>query len=309
MRNRKLVVLATLSALLGFNVHAQVPQDLWDVVLCPNCTNVTEFESVAHDLAGEQFNGERHVLVTNPHTSTSRIVTIINTPPGELPMGQPADGALPAPTGMLLPLTSDRSDFIRFARTPEEGAQARISSLIIMSRAPTTGEDAEIGAIIELSREDLIIVLPHTPNYYGSFTGRNSEAIALLLNGKMIEHHPGWASAMLSRRTRKALGERLKMIFGKGPQICAIFNNGDSACFEPDPGMPSVENYIEGSAKDVDGNAVPGSGGGGGGLSVSQAYRPLGGWAAAGSSGGSGEAWLICSYQGGKLIGCYVQVL
>ena len=86
-----------------------------------------------------------------------------------------------------------------------------------------------------------------------------------------------------------------------------MFANGDVATFENDPlAGSSACAYVKGTAKNRSGKllsdtGVGGVGGGGQGV-------PVG--IVSGNTSSSwykqGEAWLVCSYAGGALQGCYV---
>lgn len=178
----------------------------------------------------------------------------------------------------------------------------------IYSSSLSAGEKAEVGSLIDISKKEMMIVLPDN-GYFDSFAGRNREAVSLQLIDSMSDAHPGWLLRNLKSAVRKILMDRLARQIGRDVQVCGIFNNGDSACFEVNTVAPSADKFIAGSAKDKTGAKLADAGGGGGsGLNVN--YNPPEvGFGGRGSSGRTGELWLFCSSIGGKLVSCYTRVL
>lgn len=296
-------ILAILAGLL-FSTAAYAQQDPYAVVMCPNCTTAGQFDNAARQAAGNTYNGDRYVVVVNPVTGAGRHVTVWNTPAGQVPLSQPP-GQL-APRGEIIRAGSDSSGGAIFVEDLPVNA-AGIGSQWTESSAFTAGEQAEVGALIEFADDQFMIVLPES-SHFGSFNSRMEPAVANEIFRAMTEENPAWALEHLSNRVRKLIAKRLAEFFGNNEfMVCAIFNNGDSACFNPDAGTPSAEHYIEGSAKTKEGNPIGQGGGGGGGEGLhvgyerpNATYRPV----------GTGRTtYLVCQFQGGKLIRCYIQPL
>ncbi len=281
------------------------------VALCTNCSSTSQFEAAAvAEVSG--MRGEHNVLVVNPTTGNARHNFIIYTPPGTVPLGGADQPMLMSSEsrwvepGSAVALSPGR-DGVWTKEQAEREVAAFGGQTTVMSSSLTTQERAEVNAIIELTRKDFVVVLDIDSGYFGSFSGRNKEATQLQLYQAMTEHNPAWAGNSLKAAMRKILGNKLaRFFFGSEPQVCAIFNNGDSACFELIFYAPSVNSYIDGTAKNSSGvNVGGGGGGGGGGLVVNP--NPLG-YAGRGSTGSSGELWLFCATQGGVLIRCWTEV-
>lgn len=91
--------------------------------------------------------------------------------------------------------------------------------------------------------------------------------------------------------------------------MCIIFHNGDSACFQLNAaGGANATRYVNDTAKDIDDtplHAEGGIGGGGSGVGVER-DRPSTPFV---TFGGGGGGFIVCTYQGGVLSGCYVEML
>lgn len=281
---------------------------IWDVAICSGCTSTGQFEAAGRQAAGTGYNGERQILVINPSTKVSRHVLVTNVPPGEVPRSVEPPASIQVGSAIALDHDPDASTY--FAGMEAEGSDVRhvmAGSTTSYSWAVSNTEKAEIGALIEFGSKDYVIVLPDS-DLFSSFQHRNEPAVANKIYQAMTEKNPGWAVQQLGTNLRKLVQNRLKVFFGRSFQVCAVFNNGDSACFEPDVATPSLENLIAGSAKDASGNPIGSGGGGGGGMNVIN-DPPTIGYGAPGSSGRTGELWLFCASVGGKLVECWTEVI
>lgn len=277
-----------------------------DVIICGDCTSANQFEWAAIAGTGTPIPGTTNYLVINPQTGDSRSVMVMYTPPGWDPMGTTTMQPLPQSGLVSLGHSSHPVIFVSGIDTNREIALSGASAV----SSPVSAEaSVEIGALIEFGSSDFVVVLPDN-DLFGSFSGRNEPAVANHIYQAMTANNPGWATKTISNRVRKLIQQRISMFFGRPFQVCAIFNNGDSACMEPDAATPSLENLIEGTAKNKYGNPIGSGGGagGGGGLEVDYAPPTLSfGWT--GSTGSSGEVWLFCATEAGVLIGCWIEVL
>lgn len=309
-----LAVLAPLST-----ANAQSTSNTWEVSVCVGCTTTAEFNAAARQVTGTTFNGELEVLVINPTTNVSRFVTVFNTPPDEEPWSLPTEPLTTTTEstkgttrsavriGSAVSLYADPTAAIVFAEDLT-AADMQATSTTYSSRAATASEAQEIGAMIEFGNGDYVVTLPNSSEFFGSFTGREPAAVANEVFRSMTEHNVGWAGKTVSDRIKQLIKKRLEVAFGKSFKVCVIFNNGDSACINPDAATPSVENYIEGTAKTKTGEHIGSGGSGGGGLNVSNDFLPNGAWGPSGGSGGSGELWLFCSFVGGQLQHCWTEI-
>lgn len=307
-------------------VQAQVALETWDASLCIGCSSTVQFEAAARQVVGTSFSGEREVLVINPQTNVSWFVTVFNTPPGTQPFSDPtpystestgagkvkgdrsASARVKLGTGTML--YADPEAFIVFADELDLN-DASIASSFTISKAANTSQQREIGALIDFGKGNFVITLPRS-EFFSSFNGREPVAVGNQLFSAMSAHNVGWATTTISNRVKQLIKKRLEHFYGRTFQVCAIFNNGDSACFSPDAATPSLEHLVAGSAKDKNGNAIASGGvssSGGGGLNVSSDFSPDGAWGPIGSTGGSGELWLFCGFVGGVLDSCWTQII
>lgn len=141
-----------------------------------------------------------------------------------------------------------------------------------------------------------------TPGF-DSFVGFLPEWVCPKLHDAMTEAHPGWGSSS------RSLISALKAWAGHGPSGGVVFRNGDTASFQLNPTQPSACVYKKDSARDRDNNPIPDDGmtsvgGGGGDISVDPNHNGnpvLTGYTSA------HDHWLICSFQGNTLLGCYIE--
>lgn len=305
--------------------QAQDSSSVWDVSMCVGCNSNEQFNAAARQVAGTAFNGEREILVINPQTNDSRFVTVVqldDTPPGAIPYSVPLNsdfsdrGTLPSKgrtrtlvrLGSGTALFTDNYSNIVFADELSQ-TDLQTASYFAHGRVATAEERVEIGAILQFGEGNFVITLPRR-DYFSSFTRREPAAVGNEIFRAMTDYNVGWAGRTISNRIKSLIKKRFEHYTGRSFQVCAIFNNGDSACFNPDAATPSLEHLVEGSAKTKDGTPIGGSGsGGGGGLEVSNRYSPNGAWGSAGSDGGSGELWLFCSFIGGKIQTCWTEEL
>lgn len=271
--------------------------------LCIGCSSDSDFRSAAVAEVG-WVHGEHDVLVVDPVTGDGRTVFVMYTPPGYEPLGFSRSVKQRVQPGNLVVLGKRASVW-----TPQSSAFAAelLGAGVVAHVSPlTSGQQAQVNAVVELTRRDLVVVLDSHSSYYGSFAGRNAEATQLQLYSALTQHNPAWAGTSVRSALIKLLVPRLASYFGVDmPRVCAIFNNGDSACFEIKFNVPSVDGYVEGTAKDSSGDPI-GHGGGDGGVQVIPDlprifFGPRGG------SGSSGEVWLVCTKVGGVIQYCYIE--
>lgn len=309
----KTIIAFLLSAIAAISgTSAQASESVWDVSLCIDCSSISSYEAAARQVAGTDYNGEREILVINPQTKISRFVTVFYTPPDQVPYSTGSQSTSnPKPRsvvkiGSSVNLIDDPTRSIVFA--DQVKTSITTSSTLTSTRPATADENLEIGALIEFGGGNFVVTFPHG-DFFSSFNGREPVAVANYIYQAMTAKNAGWVKQTLGNRIRQLVFARLKVYFGKSFQVCGIFNNGDSACFQPDAATPSLEHLVEGSAKTRDGTTISSGGSGGGGLTVSNNYTPNGAWGPVGSSGSSGELWLFCAFSGGKLITCWTQIL
>lgn len=304
---KRVIALVLLVFAASSVANARASDLTWDVSLCFGCSSTAQYEAAARQVAGTNYNGEKEILVINPQTNVSKYVTVFNTPPGQDPWSVRPQQKSAVKIGSAVRLVDDPDRFIVFADQLDSSDLSAASSST-WSRPASADEILQIGALIEFGEGNFVVTFPHS-DYFSSFNGREPAAVGNFIYQKMTEKNIGWAKHTLSNRIKQLVLARLKHYFGRTFQVCGIFNNGDSACFQPDAATPSLEHLVSGSAKTKDGTRIASGGSGGGGLSISNNYTPNGAWGPTGSTGSSGELWLFCAFSGGKLIQCWTEVL
>lgn len=303
-----LIKLIVASAVLSAG-HAAASTFINDAVICANCSTSSSFDEAARAHAGTTFNGERTYLVISALDAKSRYVTILNVPPGQQIMRMGANSNV-VKHGDSVNLTAEIGYVYVDENSPDVSIQSRGMNRVISSWDVSELEHAEISNVHKLSSGANTIVLPISTSF-GSFAGRDQQAVSLAIMAHGAANNPGWVARQLSRNSRDMIKSRIRQYFGRVPQYCAIFNNGDSACFEVNTDAPSVERLVQGSQKNADGSlisALEGSGTGTEGLHVRH-NPPTIGWSGMNTTGSKGEVWLFCSRVGGVIQNCWVQYL
>ncbi|MBD7923745.1 hypothetical protein [Xanthomonas bonasiae] len=308
MKNWKSIALVSIT-LLGISCTA-LASDL--VSICTTCTTPASFQNAAKAEIG-RVGGTYDVLVINPDTKATALFSILFNP-----------NAGGGPQAQTEPKIAASGKAISLSNQAYTGVTARQAEAEAIAAAgpgdkwqvdqwdASAQEAAEVGAIIDLTKTDQVIVMPSN-DYYGSFVGRNAEATSLEIFKALTEKNPAWAGRSLKAAFRQLLSNKMKQFFGKDPRVCAVFNNGDTACFEINFAAPSADKFIAGTARAVDGSPLPdagsGSAGGGGDPMVVDWNPPNVAYGARGSTGRAGEVWLFCATSAGVLLKCWLQVL
>lgn len=254
----------------------------------------------------------RDVLVINPVTQVSWVVTVTNVPAGQIiyregGQSPSQDFSAELRHGELILLPADQN-YSTSTVTDYFNANGEVHSYPVTSSSATTyaegspasaGLQAQIAAVIQLSGSTGAVLLP-AGSYFSSYHTATIEQVSLQLYQAMTLSNPAWATSYAGKSLWKMILRTLKLNTGKTFQVCAIFENGDSACYEVHPGQPSAAEVVEGSQIDVNGNPIAGTGAGGDSLSVSY----LGSNVTYSTQGMGGWVTISCAYQGGKLIEC-----
>lgn len=313
-------------ATIGFPAAAEAVE-AEDAALCVGCTLPAQFEAVGKATAAKLRSGDHMILVVNPDTNVSRNVYVTNTPfpviPGPLltvaPTGSDQQLARwkshePVLSGTVVALSSEPD--IYYVDGSESvfstnGAVMTLGDTTSASSLPVSAtERVQIGAAIQLTKSTYVIRLPELsfPTYYGSLP----IAVAHFNWSALQSANPGWPITQFNKTVINKLMAILGVYSGNSFKVCAVFTNGDSACYVPDPVDHNVPNQISGSAKDINGNTLsdtsssPSGQGGGGGMVVINS-PPNRFFGAPGA--GSGDKWLVCTFVGGKLESCHVETV
>lgn len=278
--------------------------------VCNSCQSDYDYQQAAISaiLAPRGFHT---VLVANPAAGDSRWVEVSLVPDGEVPVrfvdAQVSAGTKtgPAPVDQIISLGAVANSGT--GRRTSAGMDATANGTTAIVSRTSDAERAEVDAVFKMTKAEMTLILPQD-DYFKNYTERNSEATHLKIYNKLTEFNPAWAGRSLWDTFKRLIIEDAKREFGKDARICVIFNNGDSACYPiPMYGAPTINEAIPGTIKTVEGSGL-GGGGGGDGMVVDYAppsvnYGPRGG------TGSRGEMWLFCTYIGGKLSSCYIEVI
>ena len=310
----KLLFVLIFGGVLVFSSAAFAADDN-EVALCVGCTAAGQFQAAAKQAVGSSFTGERLVLSVNPDTGTSQWVLVTNTPPGQVPLSAghtpfSFNSASPVPVGVAVPLNADPFSRIYVADRQSATTMGAPGRTTAQSWGVSAAEQGEINTVIQLTKKTFVVRLD--PGKFPSYAGSQNEFIANANFAALQAAVPGWPPALLLGSVFGKLLKTLGLYTGHSFQVCDLFGNGDSACFEPNP----IDRNIlvqNGPAKDAEGRTLEDitnrvAGGGGGGMVIRD--NPPGiQFGAPGSTGGAGETWEFCSYVGGKLISCYRVVI
>jgi hypothetical protein len=271
--------------------------DNW--VICTSCSTDAQFQAAARSWYGTQKTREQ-VNVGNPNTGKVYQMWIqgggsgvpLHVTPGEVivatqrPLVVSADDVEQA---SVQPLASQPmiSDYLENAQVePAFGSLFIAHSNHILFNASST--DLQSNAFASYS------------NAAGSM-----EQICPRIWAEEDAVNPGFSSKMMSATGGMVLA--MKSYFGHGILVSPVFGNGDVATFQINPLESNACTYVAGSAKDRYGKTLPditpnvGGGGSGNVIVGGGGSDPNGGSYSVG-----GETWLVCSYSGSTLIGCYV---
>jgi hypothetical protein len=274
-------------------------------LLCGSCTTAEEFESFALQTPqpySREGQNTHLYAVGNTQTGVFRYVEVTYVPDGQVPAFKKQDS---------FPVYAFKNRKSSPAvRGGYHGAWSYTGSGNTAVSVPATpDEEATFAATVRLSANHILVVVPPTVVGHESFLQAVPEALGRYLAIRMAEHNPAWGGPALSADLYGKLVQALKMYFGKGPGACAIFQNGDSACYQVHPNDPNAIQYLVGSAKDRFGTSISSTGGIGGsssgsGLDMNFSDPGIRGW---GTS--SYSLWLFCAFKGGVLDRCWTEII
>jgi hypothetical protein len=277
-----------------------------NTVVCDSCTTQAQFSAAAIAWYRTFNQGVYNVSVGNPSTGVIYSMTV-GQQGGIIPnVTQQASSYAKASqakavTGNATPNIIRASDLAALPAstgiTTTNVAEDKASEPTFFTLATAYKNNA----LINVSSFDLNT----DPSAYGSFAGAQAEmekTCAKAWAGEAMAN-PNWQSTNLT--VAKAWDATLKSFFGKGIMVSIVFGNGDVATYQINALDPNACLYVKGSAKNISGQSLPDATPNiGGGDSGSVNTQPIGndmGYSL------NKEVWLICSFVGGVLIGCYIQ--
>ncbi|CAD2255214.1 hypothetical protein QSH46_000995 [Xanthomonas arboricola pv. juglandis] len=295
----------TIGALLSSSAKAEDT-----AIVCDTCTSLSQFQMAARGgVSGTNVNSE--VLVVNPVTEQAIWISVLPRSGGGTRSQKNSEvynkELLPGEPVTLI----ESAGIIRGKQQLDALASAAAPGYDFLNRDLTPDEKAEVGSLIKLSGKDTIVVLPPDDGsgYFNSYHGSIAEGTKLYVFNRVAASNEGLLKTALASRIRQLLTNRLAAYFGKQSRNCAVYNNGDSVCWQIDLMCPSCNTSINGTAKDVRGNILPSTGGEpirGEGLTVVNT-PPNVNYGPAGGNGSKGEVWLFCSFVGNQVQTCYLQ--
>ncbi|WP_153242486.1 hypothetical protein [Frateuria defendens] len=295
MRYLAVMALLLLSSLAA--VHASVV-DNW--VICPSCTTDAQFQAAARSWYGSQ-QVRTQVNVGNPNTGKVYQMWLQGSG-GGTPLRIASSGAIVA---------SERPLVISSEDAEAAMAQSLAVQPVVSDYIESTQQEPAFGSMVAAHGNHVLFNVSSADlqsEVFASYANAigGMEQVCPRVWAEEDAVNPGFSSKMMSGTSGMALA--LKSYFGHGIMVSPVFGNGDVATFQINPLAPSACDYVKGSAKDRYGNALPDTTPNVGGGSSSSVVVGSGGGAnpAGGSYSVGGEAWLICSYIGGQLSGCYV---
>jgi len=278
------------------NSYASVV-DNW--IICSSCSTNAQFQAAARSWYGTQET-RKQVNVGNPNTGKVYQMWLQGAG-GGTPLQVTSDGAIVMPQH---PLVVSKDDVERAIVQPLASQPVVSDYLEDTQGEPTfsslvTGEGNHI--LFNASSTDL------QSDAFASYANAagEMEQISMRIWEEEDMVNPGFSKKMLSATSGLVLA--LKSYFGHGILVSIVFGNGDVATFQINPLAPDACTYVTGSAKNRYGQSLPDTtpsvgGGGSGGVTVggSGGLDPN-----SGSYSVGGETWLVCTYTGGTLTGCY----
>lgn len=255
---------------------------------------------------------------------------VTNTPPGQIPLGGPGQQNGSAhqagsnnqaeifrlPSNLSLSeidnsnTVVDNENFKDLVQANQQNTQGAGSRIVISTGIDATFS-AQIGEILDLAGDSWVILMPSD---FPSYLGSDHELVSTeLYNALTNRFGVSWGVEKASKSVWVRLLQLIKLNKGKNAQVCAIFENGDSACYQVYPTSPSSADLVEGSQKDANGNPLPPASTGnsnGSGLGVSSGGGRVT-YSSSNPNAGSGS-WVYVTIScirsaDGKLSSCTIQ--
>jgi len=305
------IVSALLLLFLAWVPHSAKADVVNNFVVCDTCVQPADFKQAALIWFG---NGTAKLQVTVGNPSTGVLNTMWITPNGSgiPPAFQAPTPGTVGPLGETILVQKAPSNVIR----PDQLALAPMlgNSPVVSDQLENSQYEPVFRAAVNANKNTIIFnVTDPQIQIYGdalqSFNAATNDPLdvssAIWAEEDIV--NPGFLKSTWT--VLGAMQNALNSYFGHGILATVIFKNGDVATYQINILDPNATRYVNGTAKDRFGNALPdppaGIGGGGaGGASVTN----HGGTDATGYGMGSGssEVWLVCSFIGGVLQSCYV---
>jgi len=268
---------------------------------CDGCATKAQFQNAA--VGWMTHTGDEEVEVGNRVTGVVYRVSVSASQNPGVPAAAPV---APMTTSSTVAVndTGVVNDSVDISQTQAVGGPLYVT--VNWSLAESAQFNLEFMKMVSLYKKEAIWVpAPPGDGGFGSFSGMDQESVDNLVFLTYTSANPSWQHDEINGNLLESLMNALEIAMGKGPTVCVVFNNGDSACFQLNPIDPrNAIRYINGTAKDANGHKLPDSPGGvGGGGSFSTTVQHSGVDVLLFTTPGSAH-WLSCGYVGGVLIEC-----
>lgn len=306
--NKVLGILIVILSLLLTTRGVQAAAVVGNVAICDTCVTPGDFSAAGIAWYRSVNSGVYQVAIGNPTTGVIYNMTV-GKQGGTVPNVAQQAKAYAAASKSTVITGNPTPNIIRASDLIE--AQAAGGTITATGLSEDTASEDSFRTLIYAYKNNVLFNVStndmHTNSTaFGSFSGGQSEPLTICAKvwGAETAGNPKWPSLMES--VAGAWNTAVKSYFGRGIMASIVFGNGDVATYQINPLDEDACVYVKGSAKNVNGQALadatPNIGGGDTG---SVNMRPI-------NSGGDasysiGELWLVCSFQGGQLLGCYIQ--
>lgn len=284
--------IALASVLLGATTAAAAVQHAAGVAYCMYCTTDAEFAAAGAGESGAAKDRPSVTLVVNPDTAEARRVTLNRSADGQMQVSMTsslsaaevarltgrdvrADIFVPACTGVTRVSPSPAARKV----TPSEKVEPKI----------------ERGTLVELADGVYGIVLCQSP-LFASYSSVDQAALSTALHAAQLRWQVSTFKGAIGTYGQVQSGSDTHLVpTPTAHEVCAIFNNGDSACYRMAGATASSGGRNAGPASDSSGMAIVNRG-----SSVE--------YGAPGGKGRAGENWLVCDEKGGQVSGCHTAI-
>lgn len=274
------------SVLLGATTAAAAVRHAADVAYCMYCTTGAEFAAAGAAELGVAADRPPAVLVVNPGTAEARRVTQEQSANGKMHVSMTS--SLSAADVERLTEHDVKADiFVPSCNGVTKVSPSRATPTAAQSEK--TERKIERGTLVELADGVYGIVLCQSPSF-ASYSSVDQAALSTALHAAQLRWQVSTLKGAIGIYGQVQSGSDTHLVSTSvAREVCAIFNNGDSACYR-----------VAGAHA---GSGEGGAGGSSGPTIVNRGSQVE--YGAPGSKGRAGETWLICDEPGGQVSDCH----
>lgn len=281
--------IALASVLFGVTTAAAAMQHAVDVAYCMYCTTDAEFAAAGAAESGVAGEHPPVVLVVNPGTAQVRRVMLEQSADGQAHVSMTS--SLSAADMERLTDHDVKADIF----APTCNGVARVSpsrAARIAVQSEKVESKIERGTLVELADGVYGIVLCQSPSF-ASYSSVDRTALSTVLRAAQLRWQVSTFKGAIGTYGQMQSGSDTRLVpTPVAREVCAIFNNGDSAC------------YRTAAAPAASGGRGTGQTGGSSGMAIVNRGSRVE-YGAPGSKGRAGETWLVCDETGGKVSDCH----